>query len=76
MFETTDELLKQIQLGEDSSFGLKCPRYRGNQVNDPYRDSMADELAAMANTANGSFLLINLQSIEIDLCSQANFIMG
>lgn len=57
MFETTDELLKQIQLGEDSSLELKALRYKENQVNDPHRNSMADELAAMANTANGVFVL-------------------
>ena len=57
MFETTDELLKQIRLGEDSSLELKDMRYKGNQVNDPHRNSMADELAAMANTANGVFVL-------------------
>ena len=57
MFETTDELLKQIRLGEDSSLELKDMRYKGNQVNDPDRNSMADELAAMANTANGVFVL-------------------
>lgn len=57
MFETTDELLKQIRLGEDSSLELKDLRYKGNQVNDPHRNSMADELAAMANTANGIFVL-------------------
>ena len=57
MFETTDELLKQIRLGEDSSLELKDLRYKGNQVNDPHRNSMADELAAMANTANGVLVL-------------------
>ncbi len=57
MFETTDELLKQIRLGEDSSLELKDLRYKGNQVNDPHRNSMADELAAMANTATGVFVL-------------------
>lgn len=57
MFETTDELLKQIRLGEDSSLELKDLRYKGSQVNDPHRNSMADELAAMANTANGVFVL-------------------
>ncbi len=57
MFETTDELLKQIRLGEDSSLELKDLRYKGNQVNEPHRNSMADELAAMANTANGVLVL-------------------
>ncbi len=57
MFETTDELLKQIRLGEDSSLELKDLKYKGNHVNDPHRHGMADELAAMANTANGVLVL-------------------
>ena len=57
MFETTDDLLKRIRLGEDSSLELKDLRYKGDQVNDPHQNSMADELAAMANTANGVFVL-------------------
>jgi ATP-dependent DNA helicase RecG len=57
MIKTTEELLRQIRLGEDSSLELKDLRYQGNQVNDPHRNSMADELAAMANTANGIVVL-------------------
>ena len=57
MFDTVEELLKQIRLGEDTSLELKDLRYKGSQVNDPHRNSMADELAAMANTANGVFVL-------------------
>ena len=56
LFETTEELLFQIRLGEDSSLELKDLRYKGNRVNEPHRSSMADELAAMANTANGVFV--------------------
>jgi len=57
MFETTDELLKQIRLGEDSSLELKNLGYKSTQVSSPHRNSMADELSAMANTANGVFVL-------------------
>jgi ATP-dependent DNA helicase RecG len=57
MFETTDELLKQIRLGEDSSLELKNLEYKGSQISGPHRNSMADELAAMANTATGVFVL-------------------
>ena len=57
MFETTDELLKQILLGEASSLELKNLEYKGNRVFGPHRNGMADELAAMANTANGVFVL-------------------
>jgi predicted HTH transcriptional regulator len=57
MFETTDELLKQILLSEASSLVLMDLKYKGNQVHDPHSNSLADELAAMANTANGVFVL-------------------
>ena len=57
MFETTEALLKQIRLGEDSSLELKDLRYKGKQVLEPHRNAIADELAAMANTANGVFVL-------------------
>ncbi|MGD9506518.1 MAG: ATP-binding protein [Syntrophobacteraceae bacterium] len=57
MFETTAELLKQIRLGEDSSLELKNLEYKGNRVSSPHRDGMADELAAMANTASGVVVL-------------------
>jgi predicted HTH transcriptional regulator len=57
MYELTDELLRQIRLGEDSSLELKDLRYKGSQVTDPRRDDMADEFAAMANSTNGVFVL-------------------
>ena len=57
MFETIQELVNQIQLGEDSSLEFKDLRYKGNQANDPHRHSMADALAAMANTSNGVLVL-------------------
>ena len=57
MFETTDKLLRQIQLGEDSSLELKDLRYKGDEVSEPHRDGMANELAAMANANSGVFVL-------------------
>ena len=57
MFDTTDELLRQIRLGEDSALELKDLKYKGSQVSDPHRDSLADEMAAMANTASGVVVL-------------------
>ena len=50
MFDTTDDLLRQIRLGEDSALELKNLEFKGNKVTGPHRKSMADELAAMANT--------------------------
>jgi len=57
MFDTVDELLRQIRLGEDSSLELKSLEFRGSKVSSPERKGMADELAAMANTANGVIVL-------------------
>jgi len=57
MFNNTLDLLKQIALGEDSVLELKTIEFKGDQVAGPHRNSMADELAAMANTATGVILL-------------------
>ena len=51
------DLLKRIALGEDSVLELKTIEFKGDQVTGPHRNSMADELAAMANTATGVILL-------------------
>ncbi|MCL2101341.1 MAG: hypothetical protein FWH22_06470 [Fibromonadales bacterium] len=52
MLNTTENLLKAIELGEDTYLELKDLRFDGNQVGEPHRNSMADELAAMANSLN------------------------
>ena len=57
MFNNTADLLKQIAIGEDSVLELKTIAFKGDQVAGPHRNSMADELAAMANTATGVILL-------------------
>ncbi|MCP4755551.1 MAG: hypothetical protein GY866_32205 [Proteobacteria bacterium] len=49
--------MKQIALGEDSALGLKDLRFKGSQVSGPHSNSMADELAAMANFFSGVFIL-------------------
>ena len=51
MYENISDLLKQIELGEDSVLELKAVEFSGNKVIGPHKDGMADELAAMANTA-------------------------
>ena len=57
MLENTSDLLKQIALGEDSVLELKAVIFNGDKVAGPHRDGMADELAAMANTAGGVVVL-------------------
>jgi predicted HTH transcriptional regulator len=57
MFENTADLIKQIALGEDSVLELKTVEFSGEKIAGPHRNSMADELAAMANTHTGVVLL-------------------
>lgn len=57
MYENISDLLKQIALGEDSVLELKTVELRGNKIVGPHKDGMADELAAMANTATGILVL-------------------
>lgn len=57
IYENTADLLKHITLGEDSVIELKNVEFSGNKLIGPHRNSMADELAAMANTASGVIVL-------------------
>ncbi|MDN2675224.1 putative DNA binding domain-containing protein [Janthinobacterium sp. SUN026] len=62
MINTTDlvrELIYQIRLGEDTAYEFKAVTIRGTRVEAPHRDSIADELAAFANT-NGGFLILGI----------------
>ena len=55
--EHARELIKQISLGEDSILELKNIEYASNAVSGPHRNSMADEMAAMANSHGGTIVL-------------------
>jgi predicted HTH transcriptional regulator len=67
MFENLADTLKQLSLGEDSVLELKTVEFSGDRITGPYRNSMADELAAMANTHTGVVLLgVNDKSKVID----------
>lgn len=57
MFDTAEELMEQIQLGEDSLLELKEVIFKGNSVMAPNNRSMADELSAMANSQGGVVVL-------------------
>ncbi len=57
MLENSADILKQIALGEDSVLELKTVEFGGDRITGPHRNSMADELAAMANTHTGIVLL-------------------
>ena len=60
MISTTDltrELLYQIRLAEDSAYEFKRVTIKEGKVTDLHRDSMADELAALANSSGGVVVL-------------------
>lgn len=52
MYDSPEELLRKIGLGEDTSLELKAVVTRGDRVVAPQRNDLADEIAAMANTAD------------------------
>ena len=52
-----DILLKQISLGEDSTLELKNIEYNKTGVSGPHSNSIADEMAAMANSSGGVIIL-------------------
>ena len=57
MFGNESDLIEKIRLGEDSFLELKEVRFSGSRVAAPHRDSLADELAAFANSRGGVCVL-------------------
>lgn len=57
MLNKPADLLDKIRLGEDSFLELKEVRLSGSKVTAPHRDSLADELAAFANSKGGVCVL-------------------
>jgi predicted HTH transcriptional regulator len=57
MFDTKEDLLAQIRLGEDSLLELKSVAFRGDRVAGPHPDGLADEIAAFANSSGGVLVL-------------------
>ncbi len=57
MFDSRKELLEKIQLGETSHLELKEVRFAGHKVVGPSRDSLADQIAAFANSRGGVLVL-------------------
>lgn len=57
MFDSEQELRRQILLGEDSVLELKNVEFRGERIMGPHANGMADEMAAMANSGDGVIIL-------------------
>ncbi len=57
MFNGRKELLDKIRLREDSYLEVKEVRFSGHRVTAPHCDSLADSIAAFANTRGGGLVL-------------------
>lgn len=57
MFDSQRELLDKIRLGEDTFLEYKEARFSGTRVTEPRRESIADEIAAFANSRGGVLVL-------------------
>ena len=66
MFDSKKELLEKIRLGESTYLEFKEVRFAGGNIRGPHRDSLANGLAAFANSRGGLILLgIDDKSHEI-----------
>ncbi len=67
MYDSPEALLRQIRLGEDTSLELKAVCFKGDRVSDPKKESLADGIAAIANTHDGVLVLgVNDKTREVD----------
>lgn len=57
MFDSKQELLEKIRLGEDSVLELKAVTFKGQKIDGPSRSDLADEMAALANSKGGVLIL-------------------
>ncbi len=82
MSNSSLELLRRIQLDEDSSLELKSIVFKGGKVLGPSRNRLANELAAFANSRGGVLVLgvddktrniIGIPIVRLDLVEQYVF---
>jgi ATP-dependent DNA helicase RecG len=57
MFDNIDELWEKIKMGEDGRLEMKAVHFRQGKISGPHADSLADELAAFANSSGGVIVL-------------------
>ena len=66
MFDSTDVLVRQIRLGQDSMLGMKAVQFAGSKMTAPRRDEIADELAGFAN-AWGGVLVLGVDHMNLEI---------
>jgi predicted HTH transcriptional regulator len=65
--ESSIHLLDRIRLGEDSLLELKRVAFRGSSLMEPAPDSLAQELAAFANSKTGGTILLGVDDRTRDI---------
>ena len=66
MFDSPDQLVKKIQLGEDSFLEMKELLFAGIRIKGPSRSEFAAEIAGFANARGGTLVLgVNDKSREV-----------
>ena len=79
MFDSAEQLLEKIRLGEDSFLECKEMVFAGKKVKGPGRDELVDELAAFANARGGVLVLgvhdktrevVGIPATHLDLAEQ------
>ena len=67
MHDSVSILSEQIQLGEDSTLGLKEVQFIGTKIAAPRRNDLADDVASFANSQGGVLVLgVDAKSRRID----------
>ena len=56
MNHSSEDIARQLRLGEDSGWEFKQIEFSGNRPTSPRRDDLADEIAAFANGDGGVLL--------------------
>lgn len=57
MYDSPEELIRKIRLGEDTTLEYKAVSFVGHTIKAPSRNDLADEIAAMANSSDGVLVL-------------------
>ena len=70
-----DEILSQLQLGEDSRWEFNQIKFTGQKPTHPRRDDLADEIGAFANAKGGILLLGVTDAGKIQGMSREQLVM-
>ena len=74
MIYSDEEILLQLELGEDSRWEFKQIEFSGNIPKKPRRDDLADEIAAFANADGGVLMCGATDNGDVQDLSRAQMV--